>query len=232
MAVDCVDRDWRWRAVRDDVFGEPRLVAVGVLGLVLLIGGVVAESAALGTVGIVGAALVTAALVLPVVTRLTIGTVTFERSQTRREDAIAALADELGPTLHEVARWLSAAADEARVATWVRQSLALSYRDCGLVPRSEQHHHALCVLVRAVRAGTGMAPVTSPVGPVPTRQPGGVPVDLATIPFDDRAALVLRRVALLDDTAGARVLHTTPRAFAAAAERAAALLSYHGSGAG
>lgn len=218
--------------MRDDVFGEPRLVAIGVLGLVFLVGGVAAESAALGTVGIIGAALVTAALVLPVVTRLTIGTVTFERSQTRREDAIAALADEFGPTFSEVARWLSAAADEVRVATWVRQSLALSYRDCALVPRSEQHHHALCVLVRAVRAGTGMAPVIEQTGPVPERQQGGIPVDLVTIPFDDRAALVLRRVALLDDIAGARVLHTTPRAFAAAAERAAALLSYHGSGAG
>lgn len=215
--------------MRDDVFGEPRLVATALVGLVFLAGGIALESAALGTIGIIGSALLTAGLVLPIVTRLTIGTVSFERSPTTRVDAIAALADELGPTLHEVARWLSATDDELRVSTWVRQTLALAYRDCGLVPRHEQDHHALCVLVRAVRAGTVMAIPSGRTAPVSVGPRGRAPAALAGIPFDDRAALVLRRVALLDDATGALVLHTTPRAFAAAADRAATLLDRRGS---
>jgi hypothetical protein len=230
MAFACVESSWRWRAVRDDLLGDARLVAAAVVGAVLLVGGIALESAALGTLGIIGAALVTAGLVLPIVTKLTVGSVSFERAPTSREDAIAALADELGPTLHQVAWWLSGA-DDGRLTVWARQALALAYRDCGLVPRGERDHHALCLLVCAVRAGIGMEQVAVRAGA--GRGPAAAevtPDDLAGLPFEDRAALVLRRVAQLDDVAGARVLHSTPAAFAAGAARAAAALSERRSG--
>lgn len=226
VAVACVESSWRWRAVREDLLGEPRLVAAALVGLVMLAGGIAVESAALGTVGIIGAALITASLVLPIVTKLTVGTVAFERAPTSRDDALAALADEVGPTLHDVARWLSAADDDS-VARWVRQALAVAYRDCGLVPRDQRDHHALCVLVRLVRGKTGMAQITR--GPDRHPASGAIrPEDLGGIPFDDRAAFVLRRMVLLDDLTGARVLHITPEAFAARAEQAAARLAERG----
>lgn len=219
----CIQRSWRWSAVRDDLFGDPRLVAAGAVGLVLLATGIALESAALGTIGIIGAALVTASLVLPIVTKLTVGSVTFERAPTDRTEAITALVEEMGDTLSAVALWLSAG-DRPHVPVWVRQALAVSYRDCRLVPRDHRDVHALCLLVRAVHTATGMDQAGRP-----TRRPRPkgdappsriLPADLADLPFEDRAALVLRRVAHLDDETAARVLHSDVVAFAAAADRA------------
>jgi hypothetical protein len=230
VTVACVQRSWRWRAVRDDLFGNTRLVVVTVLGVVLLAGGIALESGPVGTIGILGAGLLTVGLVLPMVTKLTLGTMSFERGPTSREDAVAALAEELGLTLHEVARWLSAAEQE-RLAAWVRQALAVSYRDCGLVPRSERDLHALCVLVRSVRAGTGMQQMGDWERRFPNPGRDEIrPERLLGIPFDDRAALVLRQVALLDDIRGSQVMHTTPEAFAVGAERAAAWLRQSSAG--
>lgn len=228
MAVACVEASWRWRAVREDLFGEPRLVAAASVGVVLLVVGIALESATLGTIGIIGAALLTAGLVLPIVTKLTVGTVSFERAPTSRDDAIAALADELGPTLRDVARWLSAA-DEQRVTAWVSHALALAYRDCALVPRRERDHHALCLLVRSVRSATGIEQITErPQRNLEPRRDGITPHDLVGIPFDDRAAFVLSRVALLDNIAGAQVLHCTSEEFAAGAERTRLRLAKRG----
>lgn len=228
----CVSPAWRWQAMREELAGSPRLVAMAVLGVLLLVAGIAVESAAVSGLAIVGAALLIASLVLPIVSKLTVGSVSLERTEATRQDAIVALADELGPTLREVARWLSAADDE-RVGTWVHQALAVAYRDCLLVPRDWRDAHALCLLIRAVRGGMGMQDVG---GAGIAGDDGGIPSaalrpeHLLTVPFDDRAALVLRRVALLDDTDGAQVIHCTAPEFAARAERAWTQLCARGAG--
>ena len=133
--------------------GSPRAVAMAAVGTVFLAIGITVESTSLGTLGIIGAALLIGSLVLPLVSKASVGSSLFslslERSDTTREQALAALADEYGATLNDVARWLSG--DDARVATWVRQACALAYRDCLLVPRNRRDLHALCLLVSIVR---------------------------------------------------------------------------------
>ncbi len=224
MFRGCIDPAWRWRAVRDDLLGDRRLVALGVLGIVLLVVGVALESAALGAIGVLGAGLLTASVALPIVTKMTIGTVSFEGRVTTRDEEIASLAARLGPLMTEVARWLSAAGDD-RVRKWVEQALALAYHDGPLVPRRYQDAHALCLVVRAVRGGVGMDDLRGPdaaaLAPV-----GGVrAADLLAVPFEGRAALALRRLAQVDDTEGASILHCTAAEFAAAADGAAAVLA-------
>jgi len=227
MPASCIDSSWRRRAVREEITGSPRLLALGLVGVALLIGGITIESDGLGTLGIVGAALLVVSIVLPIVSKASVGgslfSFSFERTEATREQALAALAEEYGATLTEVGRWLSG--DDARVAKWVGQACAVAYRDCLLVPRAQRDLHALCLLVRAVRSGTAMEDFGSA-----DEAPRGAlrPEHLRRIPFDDRAALVLRRIADLDDTDGAHVLHCTPSEFAARVERASAELAVIG----
>jgi len=227
MPGSCVDSSWRWRAVREEITGSPRLVALGLIGFAFLIAGVTIESDGLGTLAIVGAALLVVSIVLPIVSKASVGgslfSFSFERTETTREQAIAALAEEYGATLTEVGRWL--AGDDARVGKWVEQACALAYRDCLLVPRAQRDLHALCLLVRAVRSGIAM----EDLGGADEAPRGALrPKHLRAIPFDDRAALVLRRIADLGDTDGAHVLHFTPPEFAARVERASAELTLIG----
>lgn len=219
MPRSCIDSSWRWRAVREELTGSPRLVALGAIGVVLLIGGITVESDGLGTLGIAGAAALIGSLVLPIVSKASVGgslfSFSFERREAPREEALAALTDEHGATLSEVGRWLSG--DDARVATWVRQVCALAYRDCLLVPRDLRDLHALCLLVGAVRSGIVMDDVRGG-----DEAPRGArrPEHLLRIPFEDRAAWVLQRMVELDDTDGAQILRCTPSEFAARAKRA------------
>jgi hypothetical protein len=220
----CVDPAWPWGALREELVRSPRPAALALAGLALFILGVAAKPDAVGGLSLVGAGLATAGLVLPIVTKVSVGSVSVERSEPTRESAVSALAEELGPTLREVGRWVSAGEDEDRISVWVRQALALACRDCLLVPTDQRDAHALCLLVRAIRGGMGMRP------PSPAPEMSGVltPRDLAVVPFDDRAALVLRRVALVEDHDGAHVLHCTVEEFAARVVRAEAQLVSRG----
>lgn len=229
MPRSCIDSSWRWRAVREELTRSPRLVALGVIGVVFLIGGIIVESDGLGTLGIAGAAALIVSVVLPIVSKASVGgglfSFSFERREAPREEALAALIDEHGATLSEVARRLSG--DDARVASWVRQACALEYRDCLLVPRDQRDLYALCVLVAAVRSGIVMDDVQG--GDEAPRGPRG-PEHLLGIPFDDRAAWVLQRMLELDDADGAQILHCTPAEFAARAKRASDELAASGGG--
>ncbi len=196
MSGTCIEPGWRWRAFRDTITDQPRLVALGVVGTALLITGIAVESASLGAAGILGGGLLAGSLVLPMVTKLSIGTylgIERDDDEAGRDEKIAELTDRVGPTLLEVAARVDPSSDPATRLAWAHQALVQSYHDTDLVPRSQREIHAVCLVLRRVRAA---------VGP-------DVAVAGVRVPFEERAAWALVHLGY-DLDAAAAALHREP----------------------
>ena len=215
MAGSCVESSWRRRAVIEELTSSPRIVVLAVLGVGFLIIGIVVDSTGFGAPCIFGAALLTAAVVFPLVTKASIGsslfTFGFERSDTTREQAVVAIDEEYGATLSDVAQALSGR--DERVRDWVKQTCACAYRDSPLVPRDQQRSVLLCVLIRTVRDSLSASDLlTSGAQQSVRTEP------FLLLPFDERAALLLRRMQF-SAADGAQILHCDVVEFNARVER-------------
>jgi DNA-directed RNA polymerase specialized sigma24 family protein len=86
------------------------------------------------------------------------------------------------------------------VDAWVEDALGRAHADSGLVPHGARLRHVLCQLTDVIRGETWR---TSP-------EPDPAWADLAVLPFDQRAAVVLHRTAQLPMDECAAVLHMAP----------------------
>jgi hypothetical protein len=207
-----VERRWRTRAILEELV-TPRLGLILTGGAALLVLAVIVDAAALQTaLGLAGLALVVIFVVFPFLTAATIGSTTFDLrlafAQRRRTTQ-----ELYGAYRRLLARVATELGCRREVDAWVEDALGRAHADSGLVPHGARLRHVLCQLTDVIRGETWRA--------APAPDPDWA--DLAVLPFDQRAAVVLRRTAQLPVDDCAAVLHVTPEeldSLLAAADRA------------
>jgi hypothetical protein len=208
--VSCNRSTGTWQRLCQRVLRDSRSWLLGALGTILiLVGALVTDDKLSVALVVPGIGIAVLALLLPVVTEADVGPGGFKlKTQTAQRDATFTpfLSEELAE-FTDFAALLSGDADAAPAL--VNRALAKTYAIWDEIPRAERQLYAYCFLVAAIEGSTRLGLVANGRGQKRQPRAESIPSDttaLFSLPFQSRAAVVLRRHALLDERDIAHIL--------------------------